>query len=650
MSTDKVQSDWRPSNKYPNLKDAKVLSLDIETYDPNLEESGPGALRKDGYIIGFSVATNDGYADYFPIKHPEDNVDNPEAAIKWLRDISDTPDIPKIGANLLYDTVWLKCAWDVDVKGPKYDVQVAEPLLDENQDTFKLDALGVKYFNEHKDESLLYQAGIDILGLKIKGKCEDTPEAKRKNIINQVKSNLWRLPARYVGPYGIKDVDLPVRIFEQQFKLLNDENLWELFLLESEVLDLLQEMWIRGIPVDLKKAEEVASMLQLEHDVEMRKIRHRCGFDLDIWSADSLAEACKKLGIPYLTTEKGNPSFTADWLKEQQNDFLKTVANARSLDRSGSIFIQKKIIDLAVNGRIHPQFWQVKNDKNGTGSGRFASSNPNAQQFPARNERMAKLVRSLILPEPGCKFGVFDYNQQEPRVTVHFGYICGFPGAEEARQKFIDNPRTDYHQMVADMADIERKPAKTINLGLAYGMGKKKLAMELGVTDSEAEKLFAKYHKALPYIKMLTDKASKLAGHRGYVKTLLGRRRRFDLYGPPRWSKGIVPKKYEEALKEFGTPIQRYSLHRALNGIIQGSSADMIKVAMVLCRRAGFIPHLTVHDENDYSVENEKQAKIIHDIMVHDTADYLKLQVPLRVDVELGPNWGECEEVDVSAY
>jgi DNA polymerase I-like protein with 3'-5' exonuclease and polymerase domains len=192
------------------------------------------------------------------------------------------------------------------------------------------------------------------------------------------------------------------------------------------------------------------------------------------------------------------------------------------------------------------------------------------------------------------------------------------------------------------MADIERKPAKTINLGLTYGMGKKKLAEQLNLTLKEANVLFDKYHDALPYIKALTDKSSKLAGQRGFVKTILGRRCHFDLWGPPRWSAGMVPKKFDEAVKEFGRPVQRYFLHKALNRIIQGSSADMIKVALVLCRRAGYIPHLTVHDENDYSIENRKQAKEIHDIMVYDTAKFLGLSVPLKVDCEIGPNWGEC--------
>jgi DNA polymerase I-like protein with 3'-5' exonuclease and polymerase domains len=641
-----LPSNWRPTNVYPNLVGrAKEFSIDLETYDPNLLDNGPGALRKDGHIIGFSVACDGGYADYFPIRHDGDNVENPEMAIRWLRDqMADST--PKIGANILYDLIWLKADLNIDVKGPKWDVQVAEPLIDENSPNFKLDTLGVKWLGIHKDEDLLLQAGIKLLGLRPAPKCGDTDEEKKKSIITQVKGNLWRLPARYVGPYGVADADLPIKIFELQRKRLTEDGQWPLFEIEAEVLDLLFEMWMQGVPVDLDRAQEARDMLQAEYVIAMGKLRNKTGFDVDVWSGDSLEKMCKTLGLAYETTDKGNPSFTAAWLEAQEHDVFKMVKEARVLDRNGAVFIQKKIIDLAVNGRIHPQFWQVKNDKNGTGSGRFASSNPNAQQFPARNERMAKLVRGLVIPEAGCEWCCQDYSQQEPRVTIHYGYICGFAGAAEARQKFIDDPSTDYHQMTADMADVERKPAKTINLGLTYGMGKKKLAEQLGLSMRDANILFSKYHDALPYIKLLTESASRLAGERGYVKTLLGRRCHFDLYGPPKWSPGLLPLKYDEAIAKFGRPVNRYFLHKALNRIIQGSSADMIKVAMVLCRRAGFIPHLTVHDENDYSIQNRKDAQTIHDIMVHDTAKFLKLEVPLKVDIEVGPNWGECVKIN----
>jgi len=637
-----VNSDWRPTNNYPTLKGkAKVLSFDLETHDPNLLENGPGALRKDGYVIGFSIATEDGFKGYYPIRHESDNVDNPQAAVRWLKEqLNDNT--PKIGANILYDMVWAKCDLGVDIAGPKWDVQIAEPLIDENQATFKLDALGVKWLNEHKDHRLLLECGKFIFGFKPQGKGD--PD---ESVVQQVKGCLRDLPARYVGAYGEKDADLPIRIFEKQKVALETDGLWKLFELEAEVLDLLFEMQMLGVRVDVEQAHRSADLLEQEYIGVMKKLRNRCGLDLDIWSGDSIEEACKKLGLPFGLTTKGNPTFQSEWLLSSDSDFLKMIAEARSLDRSGSVFIRKKIIDLNVHGRIHPQFWQVKNDSHGTVAGRFSSSNPNAQQFPARNERMAEIVRGLIIPEEGCELGVCDYNQQEPRVTIHYGYVSGFKGAEEARQKFLDNNDTDYHQMTADMASIERKPAKIINLGLTYGMGKKKLAEKLGISLNEAYALFDKYHAALPYVGELTKAASRLAASRGYVKTLLGRRRHFDLWGPPKWTQGLVPKKYDEALKTFGRPIQRYFLHKALNSVVQGSSADMIKVALVLCRRAGFVPHLTVHDENDYSFKSRSDAKIVHDIMVHETADYLKLTVPLKVDVDLGKDWGHCEKVEL---
>lgn len=628
-----LESNWRPSNHYPDLSSADVLSVDLETYDPGLLERGPGGVRKEGYVIGFSVATGDGFRGYYPIRHPENNVDNPQAAVRWFKDVCGLP-APKIGANIIYDMEWAKCDLGIDIKGVKYDVQVAEPLLDENRQSFRLDSLGVSYCNEHKDEQMLYDAGIEIL--KIKPAKDDSFDS----VIKKVKGLLWKLPARFVGPYGEQDADLPIKVFNKQKVLLEEQGLWPLFLLEAEVLDLLFEMRMMGVRVDVEKAKEARDMLGAELVIAQNKLHNMSGGSIDIWSAESIGQACDKLGLGYDKTAKGNKSFKADWLKDQEHPFFKALLEARSLDRSGSVFIEDKILKLAVNGRIHPQFSQVKNDRGGTVSGRFSSQNPNAQQFPSRNERIASIVRGLIIPEEGCHLASADYSQQEPRVTIHYAYVSGLPAGDTARQQFIDNPRTDYHQMVADMANIKRKSAKAINLGLVYGMGKKKLAAELGLSLSEAYAVFDQYHSTLPYVKLLSEKASRTADARGYIKTLLGRRGHFDLFGPMRWTDGIVPKKYDEAVKEFGLPVTRYFLHKVLNRLIQGSSADMIKVAMVLCRRAGYIPHMTVHDENVYSVRNLKEASEIQRIMVKDTAEYLGLTVPLVVDTEIGKSWG----------
>lgn len=641
-----LPSNWRPPTEFPTIiGKADRIAFDLETYDPHLLENGPGALRNDGYVVGFSLATDDGFYGYYPLKHDGDNVENPDGCIRWLRDQM-ADDTPKVGANILYDIIWAKSDLEIDILGPKYDVQIAGPLLNENYQTYRLDALAERVLNENKNESLLYEVATQLFSIRPTAR-ENTKEKQHAFVMKKIKGMMNQLPGRYVGPYGEKDADLPLRIFNIQEGQLKKEGLWDLFLIETELLDILLKMWLTGVPVNYDKGEQIRDQLRAEYDTTMRRLKRVCGLSIDVWASESIVQACEKLGYEYPRTGKGNPSFKAAWLESQDKDFFKLLVAARKLDRSGSVFIEKKILDLSVNGRIHPQFWQVKSDRGGTVSGRFASSNPNAQQFPARDKRLAKLVRSIIEPDKGCRYGVFDYSQQEPRTTVHYAYLCGFAGAAEARARFHDDPNTDFHQFTADMASIDRKPAKTINLGLTYGMGKGKLAAELGLSLRDAYDLFDRYHEALPFIKKLGDHAMRLAGQRGYIRTILGRRRRFNLYGPPRWKPGIVPKMYEDALKEFGIPVQRYFLHKALNSLVQGSSADMIKMAIILVyRELGKVPYMTIHDENDYPLANDKEAKMIHDIMTETVEKYLKLEVPLKVDVEIGPNWGECVECE----
>jgi DNA polymerase I-like protein with 3'-5' exonuclease and polymerase domains len=378
----------------------------------------------------------------------------------------------------------------------------------------------------------------------------------------------------------------------------------------------------------------------------MMQVRRRCGFDPNIWAAEDIEKACAKLSIPFDRSPKGAPSFTSEFFEGSDNEFLKLLHRARKLDRGGAVFIRSKIIKLAVNGRIHPQFWSVKSDRNGTVSGRFASTNPNMQQAPSpeKDPEIGGAVRECFVPDKGKSWLVADYSQQEPRVLLHYAHLCGFRGAAEGVRRYTDNPATDYHQFTADMAGIERKPAKAINLGLSYGMGIAKLAGTLGLSISEAKDLSGRYHSALPYIKQMSERCKELAKSRGYIMTILGRRRHFNLYGPPKWSAGVVPLPYEQAVEKFGRPVNLYFLHKVLNSLVQGTSADMIKKAMLdTWKQHGLVPYITVHDENDYGVADKEEAKKVVDCMIN----AVKLAVPLKVDAEMGPSWGEVESVEL---
>jgi len=255
------------------------------------------------------------------------------------------------------------------------------------------------------------------------------------------------------------------------------------------------------------------------------------------------------------------------------------------------------------------------------------------------------MIRSLFIPEEDCEWVCADYSQQEPRVLVHYASLKDMDTAIKVQDEFNKNDDTDFHQMVADMASIPRKQAKTINLGLFYGMGNKKLAAELGLDTDQAYDLFNKYHDKVPFVKELSRQVSHVASTRGYIKTLLGRKRRFDMW-EPRDSWGERAYSLSEAHAQYPKQeLKRAYTHTAMNALIQGSSADITKSAMIKIYEAGLLDEidlkLTVHDELDFSVEPLKQK--CFDESLHIMKTCVDLKVPLKVDVEKGLNWGTIE-------
>lgn len=624
-------NEWISPDEYPNLSSAKLIGIDLETRDEHLLTLGPGGVRDDGYVIGIALATHEAKW-YFPIRHEAGGNVDPDNTLRWFRDVMST-NTPKVGANVIYDLEWLHTE-NITVNGLKYDVQIAEPLLDENLFSYSLETLAQKYLGRGKTEGILTEAA------KLYGVSE-----------KEAKSNMWRFHAKHVGAYAEDDADLAIQIFEKQRKLIEADQLETVLELETKLVDVLLQMRIRGIPVDIDKAERIRDEFSAELTSTFDKLHQISQTDVDIWSGKSLGQVCDNLGLSYTRTDKGNPSFESGWLETQEDiEFYKLLSKARKLDRAGAVFIQSKILDVAYKGRIYPRFRQVKGDDKGTRSGRFSSEGPNMQQVPARDPYIAPLVRSIFVAEEGCEWASLDYSQQEPRVTVHYATLCEFAGAAEAAKRYIENPKTDYHQFAADMVKeysgitIDRKNvAKPINLGLAYGMGRKKLAVTLGLPISEADPILRAYHAALPYVKLLGDECAAVAMERGYIRTISGRRRRFNLFGPKGWKPGIVPKKYDDALAEWGDDIVAYFTHKSLNALVQGTSADMIKKAMLDCFNAGFVPHMTIHDELCFSVKNREELKQIRDLMEH----AYELKVPIVADVSAGPSWGEVTKIEI---
>ena len=369
----------------------------------------------------------------------------------------------------------------------------------------------------------------------------------------------------------------------------------------------------------------------------LQKIKKLTGIDVEIWAAASIAKVFDKLELPYDKTEKtGAPSFTKNFLANHPNEIAQDIANVREINKAHTTFIDT-ITKHAVKGRIHADINQIRSDDGGTVTGRFSMSNPNLQQIPARHKELGPMIRSIFVPEQDCKWGTFDYSQQEPRILVHYAKLQNLTGVDEIVDAYKKGD-ADFHQVVADMAGIERKQAKTINLGLMYGMGKNKLMAELGLMKDSAEKLIRQYHLRAPFVKQLMDDVSRKANDAGKIRTLLGRACHFELWQPMQF--GInKPLPLELARKEYGEPLKRAFTYKALNRLIQGSAADMTKKSMVSLYENGIIPHIQIHDEVDISIESDKKAEEVIQIM----ESAIELEVPNKVDYEHGSNWGEIK-------
>ena len=604
------------------IDEAKLIAIDTETCDPNLKTMGPGGFRKDGHIAGISISTDSGYTEYFPIGHEGGGNLNKAKVISFLLYIYQSRK-KLIFANAMYDVEWL---YSLDNRLTLtrdhriYDVQTIEHLIDENKLKYSLDSLAKHYLRKSKYEVELAQAVLYKFGKRAK-----------------VKENLWRLHANEVSEYAKEDALLTLQIYQKQQDRIKKEDIENIVDFESRLIPVLFHMRKKGVRVDVDKAHSLYTELEKKQSEVQTMLNRLGGTEVNVWANASLKEAYDKNSIGYNYTAKGTPSFTASWLETQMDDVSQSILKVRKLDKIRNTFVKNMIIDKASNGRIYCGFNPM-----GTVTGRFSSQYPNLQQVPARDPELGPMIRSLFIPEEDCEWVCADYSQQEPRVLVHYASLKDMDTAIKVQDEFNKNDDTDFHQMVADMASIPRKQAKTINLGLFYGMGNKKLAAELGLDNDQAYDLFNKYHDKVPFVKELSRQVSHVASTRGYIKTLLGRKRRFDMW-EPRDSWGERAYSLSEAHAQYPKQeLKRAYTHTAMNALIQGSSADITKSAMIKIYEAGLLDEidlkLTVHDELDFSVKPDKQKCFDESLQIMKTC--VDLKVPLKVDVEKGLNWG----------
>ena len=615
---DLIDVDWNIPPDYPDLTSYKDVAVDLETYDPNIKTLGPGWARKDGHIIGIAVAAGE-YKGYFPIRHENGHNLDPRITLKWIKKQLSVPDMNVIMHNATYDAGWLR-AEGVEIKGRIIDTMITGALVDENRWSFGLDAMARDFVALRKDEKLLQAA------------------AKEWGV--DPKSGMYLLPPKYVGTYAEQDAVATLKLWDALKVQLEEQELWHIWNIETDLIPCMLDMRSNGVRVDLDKADQNKKLIRKQTSKLRKYIEGEAGMEVDIWASASIQKMFDKLGMEYLTTEKGAPSFTKSFLNDHPSKVCQALVKLREFDKADSTFIDS-ILRHEHNGRIHTELHSTRRDEGGTVTGRFSSSNPNLQQIPARDPDIKKMIRGLFVPNEGCQWGSFDYSSQEPRLLVHFAASMPDYMRHHVVNDIVEEFNTgdvDLHQMVADLAGITRKQAKTVNLGIMYGMGVAKLADQLGIPADDAKSLIHQHRDKVPFVKQLADVATKQASENGQIRTLLGRKCRFPLWEPVTFGVG-KPLPHDEAQKQYGKQIKRAFTYKALNRLIQGSAADQTKQAMLDCYNEGLTPMLTVHDELCFNIESQEQADRIKEIM--ETG--VPLKVPSKIDVDIKPDWGEIE-------
>jgi len=644
-----------------DLTDIDLVAVDLETYDPNLKTKGLGAVRKDGFVTGIAIATKN-QSLYFPIAHAMTDNLNVNDTWEYLNEkLFKNKDIRKVFHNAMYDVCWIRSATGDMPQGQLLDTMIAASVIDETRMKYSLDSISKDYLNEAKYKYDLAEKSLAECGIK------------------DPMSNMHKLPYSLVKDYAEQDVNLTLKLwnlFEKKldevlYTKINEDGSKELktcrqiFELETKLFPCLVDMKFKGVKIDVEKAKTLGKLLEKRRDNLVKIIKKRTGIDVEIWAASSIKHLLDHQEITkYKKTKAGLPQLPKDFLKTHENRYLRMIVKARECDKAKGTFVEG-LLEFVHEGRIHADINQIRSDQGGTVTGRFSMSNPNLQQIPSRGI-IGKKMRELFLPEDGCVWGSFDYSQQEPRIVVHYALKLGLPGTDTLKDEF-NKEDADFHQIVADMAQISRTMAKTINLGLFYGMGKIKLASELNLTRPKANALFAEYHAKVPFVRRLSQDLIEFAEEHKLLFTLKDRFCRFNKWETRNREWNNTINRYEpvpiltrqdaetafkaELLEKFKDNVadnymqdfDRYYkpafTYKALNRLIQGSAADMTKKAMVDLYEKGILPQIQIHDELCLSIKNDNDALVVKETM----EQAIPLEVKNKVNYKKGKNWGDIK-------
>lgn len=584
-------------NTFPRLSE-RVIAIDIETKEEkDISHYGPGSHRhylegEDSYILG--VAISDSKNDYYFPPSKE--------LFGWLKEEQNKR--LWVGHNILYDLSWL---W-YEGFHPEYlaDTMGLVKLLWEDRQPrkgfakpYSLDACAYDFLGVRKNEDEIAQFCVDN-GLK-----------------GSPQKWLWKMPFDMVARYAKIDTRLTYDLYHRLLPKISEQELDRVWEVETELLPILAETHHRGIRIDDSRRQDVSTQLEQEIKELMDWMVAKAGKTFNPNSGKQLAQVFKTLGIEFGYTDKGNPSFKGEDLLPFGVDpdmgyFPHVLVTHNKLLKLKRDFVDR-LEDFMVEGRVRPMI-----NPYGTKTGRPTSNTPNIFQIPKRG-RGKELCRVLFLPEEGEEWASMDYASEEYRVFAH--YAVGH-GAERYRENYNNEGESkeekyDMHVENGKLAGVSRSKAKTIGLGVLFGMGANKMAASLGEGQQEGLRIVEKFHKVNPAFRATSKLVETVAKRRGYIHTILGRQRRLDAN----------------------------SAYRGLNFLTQGNSADLAKLTIVLAKRQGILEHvnflLWLYDEFNLSAAPENREYVGRFKRIGETA--IEFKVKMFLDLEYGPNWGEVK-------
>jgi len=603
-----IDSPEKLAELVATLSQQQTISVDTETTHVS---------PRCAAIVGYSFAFSPGEGYYVPVRGPAgDAVLDPEATLEALRPILENPAIRKIGQNLKYDMIVLRGA-GVNLAGLEFDTMVASYLLDAGGRSHSLDDLAKRYLNHTTIK-------IDqLIGKGRDQKCMD------------------EVPVAQVAAYAAEDADIPLRmqpilaarLAEMELVELNDT-------LEVPLIEVLADIEFTGVRVNPARLAELSArygerLLQLEREIE-----ELAGHPLNIASPKQLAQVLfQELGLPVMKKTKTGPSTDADVLEQLASSHAlpAKIVEYRQYAKLKNTYVDA--LPLMIHpetNRVHASFNQVV-----AATGRLSSSDPNLQNIPIRTEEGREIRSAFVAGPPGWKLLTADYSQIELRILAHYSRDPSMCAAFERDE--------DIHTIVAsqvfgvpldEVTSAMRRSAKAVNFGVIYGQSPFGLAKGLGISQDEAAKFidgyFATYRGVAEFMLSTLDECRR----KGFVSTILGRRRAIQ---------GVRP--IDQLTLTTDRPSRKplnLPERTAVNSVIQGSAADLIKLAMIaIDRRLRAEPVdakmiLQIHDELVFEVSPE-HIDALADLVRHEMQTVMELDVPLKVDVKRGDNWAETD-------